>query len=456
MRLPRGALLHHGRAVPVKIPCLGLLFLLSCAAPVGPTAEWSSPATGERRGEDYWLTALPAGEADRLLLDGPGVARLNAGYRALDDGPRDLTEDAVAERAEVRREVEAAFTLIGSKVERDELSLSIEKLREAGERATRVAPVDEYRLAGDELALWCIPTLEPVLKKPGGTIEFDRNRCSEVHLGEVVRVLGRTADGWTLVRASYAIGWLSTAGSLGPTLSKEEVLAYRDGSPRLVVTRDHAGAGEGVLRLGTSFPASSDHTAMLWRDGSWRSVRAEEGLEVGPLPFTRRSVLRVALSHLGAAYGWGGYREGLDCSRFLQGVFAPFGITLPRNSVTQASHGSAVGDVKGLPRAEKLAKLRAASRCGLPVLQMPGHIMLYLGEEGEDGSGIGSFAVSSVGEVTLPCSSCDAGSPDHVLPINRVEVTTLATGDGTSRGSWLDRIERIVTIGVCDEASAAN
>jgi hypothetical protein len=40
-----------------------------------------------------------------------------------------------------------------------------------------------------------------------------------------------------------------------------------------------------------------------------------------------------------------------------------------------------------------------------------------------------------------------------VVPINRVEVTSLATGDGTARGSWLDRIERVVTIGVCEAAA---
>ena len=111
--------------------------------------------------------------------------------------------------------------------------------------------------------------------------------------------------------------------------------------------------------------------------------------------------------------------------------------------------------MKGLPNADKLVKLRSAAQSGLPMLQMPGHIMLYLGEEGEDGSGAGSFVVSSVGEVTLPCSSCPAESPDHVLPINRVEVTSLATGAGTARGSWLDRIERVVTIGECSDAAGA-
>ncbi len=442
----------------MKTHLLGFVLLLSCEAPVPRTPEWTSPAQGERRTDDYWLARLPAGEADRVLLDETEIARLNAGYRALEDGPRELTDDGVATREEVRRQIRSAFELIEAKVDKAELSLSRAQLGEADERSTRVIPADEYRPAGDELTLWCIPTLAPILKKPGGTIEFDRNRCSEVHFGEVVRVLGRTPDGWTLVRASYAIGWLASAAALGPTLTKEEVFAYRDGRPRVVVTRDHAGPGNGMLRLGTSFPASSDHTAMFWRDGAWMSVPAGDGLEVGPLPFTRRNALRIALAHLGATYGWGGYRGGLDCSRFVQGVLAPFGIALPRNSITQASYGSEVADVKRLANAKKLQRLRESSRCGLAVLQMPGHIMLYLGEQAEDGSGAGSFAVSSVGEVTLPCASCEVGgvgSPDVVLPINRVEVTSLATGQGTARGSWLERIERIVTIGACDQGSTS-
>jgi hypothetical protein len=437
----------------VKTYLLGLVLLLSCAAPPQHAPDWSSPAEGGRRTSDYWLNKLAAGEADRVLLDDAGIARLNAGYRALDDGPRDVTDDAVAARDVVNRQVISAFALIEGKVAKGELGLSKELLRQASERAERVLPVDEYRLAADELTLWCIPTLDPILKQPGGTIEFDRNRCSEVHVGEVVRILGRTSEGWSLVRASYAIGWLRSPSVLGPVLTIDEVRAYRDGHPRFVVTRDRGVPEAPALRLGTGLPASSDGTARLWQDGSWRSIPPGRTLEPWPLLFTRRNVLAIALAHLGSAYGWGGYREGLDCSRFLQSIFATFGIALPRNSIVQASHGSEVTDVKGLTRPTKIARLRNAARCGVPVLQMPGHIMLYLGEEAEDGSGAGSFAVSSVGEVTVPCTSCEAGSPDHVVPINRVEVTSLATGDGTARGSWLDRIERVVTIGVCEAAA---
>ena len=193
----------HGRslcrAVPVKTYLLGLVLLLSCAAPPQHAPDWSSPAEGGRRTGDYWLNKLAAGEADRVLLDDAGIARLNAGYRALDDGPRDVTDDAVAARDVVNRQVISAFALIEGKVAKGELGLSKELLRQASERADRVLPVDEYRLDADELTLWCIPTLEPILKQPGGTIEFDRNRCSEVHVGEVVRILGRTSEGWSLV-----------------------------------------------------------------------------------------------------------------------------------------------------------------------------------------------------------------------------------------------------------------
>lgn len=430
----------------VKTYLLGAVLFLSCAAPAPAAPDWSSPAQGERRREDHWLAKLPSSEADRVLLDAPGIARLDAGYRALDDGPRDVTDPAVAERESVLRQVLAAFELLEQKVARGELTLSERELREASTRAAKLTASDELRLAGAELTLWCIPTREPVLKKPGGSIAFDRNRCSEVHLGELVRVLGRTPDGWTLVRAAYAIGWMPSEEALGPVMSGDEARTYRDGSPRLVVTRDDAVEH---LRLGTSLPASGDGKAMFWRDGTWHNVRAGGALQPSPVPFTRRNVLRIALAHLGSAYGWGGYEGGLDCSRFLQSVFAVFGITLPRNSITQASHGSSVIDVKGMRPAEKLAAIRDAAQCGLPVLQMPGHIMLYLGEEGETGTGEGTFVVSSVGEVTLPCSTCDAASPDHVLPINRVEVTSLATGRGTSRGSWIERIERVATIGSC-------
>ncbi|MDD5036774.1 MAG: NlpC/P60 family protein, partial [Methylococcaceae bacterium] len=119
-------------------------------------------------------------------------------------------------------------------------------------------------------------------------------------------------------------------------------------------------------------------------DGSVQMVSgfiAREDMSIGYLPYTARSVYRQAFKMLNAPYGWGDMYREQDCSRFLQMVFATFGIELPRNSGGQAKTGRSIAEFKETtPSDNKLNTILTRSLQGLTILRMTGHIVLYLGD----------------------------------------------------------------------------
>ena len=85
----------------------------------------------------------------------------------------------------------------------------------------------------------------------------------------------------------------------------------------------------------------------------------------------KAGVLQAAEKYLGVPYLWGGTdpEKGLDCSGFVQRVYADLGVSLPRVSRDQAKAGEAVGSL-------------AEARPGDLVYWSgnPNHIGIYAGE----------------------------------------------------------------------------
>ncbi|MFT7626277.1 MAG: hypothetical protein ACI9WU_005472, partial [Myxococcota bacterium] len=158
---------------------------------------------------------------------------------------------------------------------------------------------------------------------------------------------------------------------------------------------------------------------------------------IGHLPFTRRHVFEVAMHRLGEAYGWGGYRGNRDCSRYLMDVFATFGVRLSRHSSYQSKSGTRTVELKGMSDNEKAAAIRQAGKDGLVLLYMPGHIMLYLGEDAGR-----PWAVSSLSEFLVPC-----GDEEQVKRVDRVAISDLELGRSTSRKAFLQRLTRLAIFG---------
>ena len=74
----------------------------------------------------------------------------------------------------------------------------------------RLQPIDELRVVAKEADIRCVPMNEGLFTLRD--VAFDRNRCSRVHVGEVLRVLKSADDGaWRYVHAGHSVGWLHQA-----------------------------------------------------------------------------------------------------------------------------------------------------------------------------------------------------------------------------------------------------
>jgi hypothetical protein len=261
--------------------------------------------------------------------------------------------------------------------------------------------------------------------------------------------LRRSADeAWVYAHSGHTTGWLHRS-VLTPPLPPEHLRALYSfaspGGPHLVPLDDDLTSEGGVrLRLGTKVP-------VVGRDGDLRrvlvptpeglaedAVRLDARVHEGPLPFTRRNVWTLALAEQDTPYGWGDTGGHRDCSRLLRDAMASFGWQLGRHSAVQGQLGTHRVDVSGMSEPDKLAALRREAERGVVLLYMPGHVMLYLGEENGQ-----HYAVSAISEYLVPCP----GGPDTVYRIARVAVTTLELGRGSERTAYVERLATLVVFG---------
>ena len=196
-----------------------------------------------------------------------------------------------------------------------------------------------------------------------------------------------------------------------PLVSSAETPAVIDGlavaghyAVRLPVRGPSGGAGFKLALL----PVSSD-------------------VATGYLPYTRAIVLRQVFKMEGERYGWGGMLNGRDCSSMIMDLFGSFGFRLPRNADEQAATAGRAVQFGGKPvdRQAQVEKLLPGA-----LLYLPGHIMLYLGED--QGRG---YVISDLGSYTS-----FAGDQPRVVRVHRVAVSDLTIRRGNGK-QWLEALE---------------
>lgn len=163
----------------------------------------------------------------------------------------------------------------------------------------------------------------------------------------------------------------------------------------------------------------------------------KEDVNIGFLPYTPRRIIEQAFKMLNAPYGWGGVNGEQDCSSFLQEIFAAVGIVLPRNSADQSKAGIKTAEFKEHSDSEK--KILFLSReCagGIDLLYLKGHIMLYLGQFN------GRFYV--IHETSGYRER--VWWHDRVRTVRRVVVSDLSLGEGSTKGSLLEKVLAIIKV----------
>jgi hypothetical protein len=292
-----------------------------------------------------------------------------------------------------------------------------------------------------------LPTDDPLYAKPGD-VDFDELQNSGLEPGTPVAVIHTSKSGaWLFVHDEIASGWVHS-GRVA-VVSHDDFLAHIRRRDSVVVTVPRADVFAdseltkfmASVRMGTRLVIRNTvgrGVEVVWPerqpDGTARMQSAfipRSDVSIGYLPFTPRVVLVQAFKMQGALYGWGDTNGDQDCSRFLQMVFATVGIDLPRNSGVQAKAGQALAEFDDDATAgDKLALIQARSVGALTLLRLKGHIMLYLGAV--DNRPYAIHATWAYRDTTP--------EGDRPRVIGRVAVSDLSLGEGSSKGSLLERI----------------
>lgn len=340
-----------------------------------------------QRTVSYWIARAP--DVDNAWLDQAAIRSLN---RTLADPARALpiydlnSLDTSALEPMLQRRINYLYQMLRQGHYRFLSSPSgrIELL--PPNWLTNLAP--SLHIAKAPVPIYCGPS-QAQLVAVDDPLQLDRNRCSTVQAGEDIQVLATWPNGMRLARTYYAFGWISGDAPLS--------------GPRSELSQPFA-------------------------DGP-------------TLPLTRRRWLHQAFALLDHPYGWGGEKNGLDCSSFVMQVFRPFGLKLPRNSRQQMRAIPRTIEVPaGASYAERLWLIDSAQRQGVVLLHFPGHIMIYLGRDHRGTP----MVIHAFAQYLKPCSSAD--QRETRMLVNRVDISPLSLGEHTSTGSLLSRIDMVGTL----------
>ncbi len=410
-----------------------------------PAPEQLRNVSPAHRTLDFWLGR--ATNADRALLTPEGVEAHAAALLAGDDPPRQPALDTPLDDAALRTQLEERLAYVREKLTSgayvDAEGQRITEL-DAFQMPASLRRVDTLHVTTAPVRLRCAPRAEGFYT-PSRDLAFDRNNCSTVRGQEPIEVLAQWGS-LRLARTGYALGWLAEDAALSPPVPAELRAAILTGT-RTRLTTGETLAGVPVP-AGTAMPMTPNAGTSVYVGTSAGVLAApvQHAVQGVRRPLTRRAVLTEAFSLLDSPYGWGGHEGGRDCSRFLLDIFATFGLPLPRHSARQATSGTFQVDVESMPSREKLLLIESAQQKGIVLLHFPGHIMLYLGRD-DDGR---PYAIHSFSEYVEPCEGLTDpdGAPIETLRrVDRVAVSDLSLGEGSSRTDFLSRISRVVVIG---------
>jgi hypothetical protein len=390
-----------------------------------------------------WVGQLPEGEATQVLLSPADIEALNTrNLTANRAAYQDVLDPIIAGEERVEAEFAERIAWLDAKLAKGAYHEVIAgSYSSAKEHIAAATPRDALHIVVSEADIRCVPMNEGLFTHPVDTA-FDRNRCSRLHVGEVIRVLrGVEGDDWLYVHAGHSVGWLYRP-QLSPEVQPASTHVYLGTAPHVVMTDDLVTQGIS-LRMGRRFPGHRS------ADGTWEievptahgpttlKLPAEAPLHMGAVPLTRANLWRLAMARLNDPYGWGGYRGGRDCSRLLMDLFSVFGLRVGRHSLVQAHAGNTTVDLKSMTPSQKRAALSQAAAAGVALVYMPGHIMLHLGEV--DGR---PYALSSISEFVVPCAE-----GDQVIRLDRVTVSDYELGRHTERTAFIERITTLAIFG---------
>ena len=285
----------------------------------------------------------------------------------------------------------------------------------------------KYGICTDKADLYGCPETQIVTDDPEDP-EYNEFQTSVIRVNQPVLINGETADGlfyhviaydcegWALkekiARCSGRDEWIESSKAEG------EKLIVTGDKIRLNASMAKPELSEKILTMGTTLTLVPEENApdMVGNRSTWGSyvvkipardtegnyyqeyalISLTEDVNVGYLDMTKANIIRVAMKQLGNRYGWGGMLNAVDCSAYIQEIYACFGLNLPRNSSWQAAIPAQkitlTEDMTEKERGEVLDSIPTGA-----ILQWSGHVMLNLGKvEGR------YYVISAAGSMMNP------------------------------------------------------
>jgi hypothetical protein len=267
----------------------------------------------------------------------------------------------------------------------------------------------QYGITVKRTKMQCYPT-DDLLFKQGDNYEFNRFMETAVYPTEPLIILSTSKDNeWFFAQINNYLAWIPTEDVAITT--KDQLFKYVNVKEFLVTTGKRAFTVNNPLNeqtselkfdMGVKLPlASKDEIGddvygqnptgnyvvkLPIRDTNgnmdlkFALISKTEDVNVGYLPYNKKTILNQAFKFLGERYGWGGMFEGRDCSGFILDIYRSMGVMLPRNTGEQSKINLA--KTYNMPNEMSLNE-RKVLMDSIDVgseLYMPGHVMLYIGE----------------------------------------------------------------------------
>ncbi len=243
-----------------------------------------------------------------------------------------------------------------------------------------------------------LPTLLPRYSKPEKLSPFDNFQYSTLAPAMPVYVTQTSRDGqWYFIENPIAGGWVQAKDvafvsesftefyqthALAALIEDNVPLVSQDTAEGILLDTAHIGAvfpllssdANGLTLLMPVAHASNPKEARLTR-----IVVTHAQAVPKPLPLRADLMAKIGNVMMGQEYGWGGTDENRDCSALVRDLFTPFGLWLPRNSLSQYRAGDKVPLESFVDDASKESAVRERGRPFTSLVWLPGHIALYLG-----------------------------------------------------------------------------
>ncbi len=296
-----------------------------------------------------------------------------------------------------------------------------------------------------------LPFEEPLYAKTEN-LDFDVLENNSLDLGTPIAILQTSSNGmWVYAQSPYSSGWIDIRNVA--LCSQKDLRVYSSKEPFIVVAKTKGEIYSNsemskyldFVRMGCRLPVDKKINKNAFtiiipirkEDGAMALEKAfiprKEG-ELGYIPYTKRNVISQEFEMVNMPYCWGGAQGEQDCSGFVQQVFLPFGIILPKNSAEQAKVGILLGKFdKNSTDDEKLSVLKDKSRGGITTLFFQGHIMIFLGFYNN-----APYVMHDIWGY-----SSKSGSEERANVINKIVVTDLTLGEGTKKGALLKRLTTV-------------